>query len=464
MPEQNAVSQAKETMIDHVRLARKYGGAAPRYTSYPTAPHFHAGVIEDTYRAWLATMNAGESASLYLHVPYCRQLCWYCGCNTRATQTYDPVARYLTALVEEVVLVERAMPKKPIVQRLHWGGGTPTILTGGDFLQVMQKLRNTFDFASNAEIAIEIDPRTLTESKAEILAGAGVTRASLGVQVFAQHVQDAINRRQSYQQVVRSVAMLRVAGVKSISFDLMYGLPKQTIADIEETATLAAELSPDRISVFGYAHVPWMKPHQRLIDEATVPGEFDRPEQAAAAARILEQAGYQPIGLDHFALPGDSLSALAKSGGLRRNFQGYTDDQENILLGFGTSAIGSLPQGYVQNISDTRGYLEAIKNDRLPIARGVEISNEDRLRRNIIERLMCDYSTDLGSICAKHGASPDLFSAERRRLEEFADDGLVVLDGDVITIPFEFRPYVRSVCAVFDTYFKTGKGRHSRVI
>ncbi len=451
-------------MIDHSKLSQKYGGNAPRYTSFPTAPHFNTSVNEDVYRTWLAGIGADEPTSLYLHVPFCHQLCWYCGCNTRATQSYRPVAQYLEALIKEFALVKDAMAARPIIKTVHWGGGTPTILTGGDFLEAMNKLREAFDLASDAQIAVEIDPRSMTESKAELLACAGVTRASLGVQEFAEHVQSAINRRQSHQQVVRTVAMLGRAGVKSISFDLMYGLPKQTTADVENTAALTAELRPERVSVFGYAHVPWMKSHQRLIDEATLPGERERLQQSLAAARILKQAGYNPIGLDHFALPDDSLSALAKSGGLRRNFQGYSDDPANTLIGFGASAIGSFPQGYVQNITDTRDYLAAIQEGRLPIARGVKTSDEDRLRREIIERLMCDYSTDLSAVCRKHGASLELFTDERNRLEEFEEDGLVAVDGDVIKIPSEFRAYVRSVCAVFDNYLKTGKARHSRVI
>ncbi len=451
-------------MINQTDLISKYGGNAPRYTSYPTAPHFDDSVNASAYQNWLGEIRAEDVISLYLHVPYCRQLCWYCGCNTRATQVYGPVSQYMEFLLEEITLIERLIAEKPVVGRLHWGGGTPTILTGGDFLRTMEKLRESFDFAGDAEIAVEIDPRTMTESKAELLATAGVTRASLGVQEFAAHVQEAINRRQSFRQVVRSVGMLRAAGVESISFDLMYGLPRQTIADIEETAALTVELRPERVAVFGYAHVPWMKPHQLLIDEDALPGAAERPKQAAAAARVLEKAGYEPIGLDHFALPEDSLSKLAKSGGLRRNFQGYTDDQANILIGFGASSIGLFPQGYAQNYSDLPHYFSAVKSGQLPIMRGIEISDEDRLRREIIERLMCNYSIDLGSACAERGASLGLFKDEHRRLKEFADDGLIAFEGDVVTIPYKFRPYVRSVCAVFDSYLQTGKGRHSRAI
>lgn len=449
-------------MIDPNELTRKYGAAAPRYTSYPTAPHFNESVNEAVYRRWLADTN--DPVSLYIHVPYCHQLCWYCGCNTRATQNYRTVERYTQALLNEAALVKRALSKRPLAQRLHWGGGTPTILTDEDFLNAMNKLRESFDFAGDAEIAVEIDPRTMTEGKAETLVRAGLTRASLGVQEFAEHVQEAINRRQPYQQVARSVAALRSAGVQSISFDLMYGLPNQTVADVEKTATLAAQLCPERVSVFGYAHVPWMKPQQRLINDDALPNEQERTQQALTAAHILEEAGYDPIGLDHFALPEDALSMLSKSGGVRRNFQGYTDDRAETLIGLGSSAIGSFSQGYIQNLTDSRSYIEAVNEGRLPVARGIEISGDDKLRRAIIERLMCDYSVDLASICEAHGVHLDVLDEERSRLNEFQKDGILTLDGDVITIAAEFKPYVRTVCTVFDEYFKTGKARHSRVI
>lgn len=451
-------------MTDHTRLAKKYGGNAPRYTSFPTAPHFNESVTEEIYRTWLANITAGERTSVYVHVPYCHQLCWYCGCNTRATQDYRPVAQYLDALVKEIALVEHALTNTPIIQTLHWGGGTPTILSADDFEKAMQQLRSALDLARDVQIAVEIDPRSMTKSMTKILANTGVTRASLGVQEFSEHVQGAINRVQSYDQVVQVVEMLRAAGIASISFDLMYGLPNQTIADVETTAALTTELRPDRVSVFGYAHVPWMKPHQRLINEDALPSERERLQQAAAAARILEQAGYNAIGLDHFALPHDSLSILSKSGGLRRNFQGYTDDQASTLIGFGVSAIGSFPQGYAQNITDTRGYLDTISKGRLPVARGIEINDEDRLRRAIIERLMCDYSTNLKTMCEKYGAPSDMFVDERDRLAELEKDGLVVVNGDAIQIPDVSRPYLRSVCAVFDNYLKTGRARHSRAI
>ena len=450
--------------IDHTELARKYGGSAPRYTSYPTAPHFHEGVDEATYRQWLSDTDATQRLSVYVHVPYCHQLCWYCGCNTRATKAYKPVSQYLDVLLAEIALVADAMPEKPSVHHMHWGGGTPTILSDDDFDKVMTKLRANFQFAPDAEIAVEIDPRSMTASKAARLAQSGVTRASLGVQEFSERVQTTINRLQPYSQVADCVASLRAAGIGALSFDLMFGLPNQTAEDAKVSAELTAELRPNRVSVFGYAHVPWMKSHQRLIDEEALPGNEERSRQAEVSAEVLRQAGYEQIGLDHFALPDDSLSVLANSGGLRRNFQGYTDDEADTLIGFGASAIGSFPQGYVQNIADTRRYTEAVTDGRLPIARGIETSGDDRLRRSVIERLMCDYEVDLGVISDSHGVASDVFEGERTRLKSLEADGIITLDDNVIKIQSEFRPYVRTVCAVFDAYLQTGKARHSRVV
>lgn len=451
-------------MLSQAKLIRKYGGNAPRYTSYPTAPHFNEAISEDSYRAWLGEIQAGDGASLYVHVPYCRQLCWYCGCNTRATQSYSPIAEYVKFLKEEISLTGKAFGGKPIAQRVHWGGGTPTILSGHDMLKIMQQLREGFDFSKNAEIAIEIDPRTLTESKTVLLAESGITRASLGVQEFSSRVQDAINRRQSYALVAKTVGMLRKVCIQAISFDLMYGLPLQTVADVTNSASLAVELRPNRIAVFGYAHVPWMKAHQQLIDDAELPSETERLNQAAAAARVFEDAGYIRIGLDHFALPDDPLAIQSQSGELRRNFQGYTDDQSDILIGFGASAIGSLPQGYVQNHSDIREYFASIDKRTLPIARGIEINDQDLLRRDLIERLMCDFSTDIKAVCDRHDTPLSVLEEEYSKLENFARDGVITIENDVVTIPTEYRQYVRSVCAVFDSYLKAGKARHSKVV
>lgn len=446
------------------QLQTKYGGFAPRYTSYPTAPHFSENVGPALYADWLGALTDEHAVSLYAHVPYCRRLCWYCGCTTRATQSYAPIRTYAQTLLAEIALIRSALRAAPIARRLHWGGGTPTALSGADFLSVMQALRGAFDFARDAEIAIEIDPGTVSETMIDILAEVGVTRASVGVQSLAEKVQQAVNRVQSFERVARVIGALRAAGVGAVNIDLMYGLPHQTVTDVEETTRVCLDLGPDRVSVFGYAHVPWMKSHQRLIDEAALPCPAERLKQAAAAAQTLTDAGYVAIGLDHFALPDDPLARRAADGGLRRNFQGYTDDDADALIGVGASAISSLPQGYAQNHAATRDYQRSVEAGRLPIARGIAVNDDDRLRRAVIERLMCDYRADLRGLAMAHDADPAGFADELARLRAFEEDGLVTIDGEVVTVAPEARAYVRSVCAVFDKYLSTGKGRHSLAV
>ncbi|MGA8157283.1 MAG: oxygen-independent coproporphyrinogen III oxidase, partial [Rhodoplanes sp.] len=320
----------------------------PRYTSYPTAPHFTADVGSSVYAAWLAAVPADATLSLYIHVPYCTEICRYCGCHTKATRRAEPLDAYADALISEIDLVAAAMTSRSVVHQ-HWGGGTPSILGPERLARIVQRIANHFDLSRLIEHAIELDPRQVTKPLADVLAALGVTRASLGVQEFSPHVQEAIGRIQPFETVRAAVDALRSAGVTRINVDLMYGLPGQTIADVEATADLAAALHPARLALFGYAHVPWFKANQKLIDEAALPGAGERIEQARAAALRLAGHGYVPIGLDHFARADDELALAGRTGGLRRNFQGYTTDPADALIGLGASAIGKLPQGFAQN-------------------------------------------------------------------------------------------------------------------
>jgi len=445
-------------------LLRRYGGPVPRYTSYPTAPHFHPGVTAETYLDWLGDLSPEARLSLYLHVPFCAQMCWYCGCHTKVVRRYEPVADYAESLLQEAELVAAALPPGPRAVQLHWGGGTPTMLSGDDFRRLTDGLRAAFRFDAAIEIAVEIDPRTLDAEKARALAEAGVTRASLGVQDFTAAVQRAINRIQPYEVVALAVENLRDAGIGSINFDLMYGLPRQWVADLLRSIDLAAELAPDRISLFGYAHVPWMKSHQRLITESELPKETARWAQAEAAAARLEALGYLRVGLDHFARPEDPLARAVSEDRLRRNFQGYTDDPAEALIGLGASAIGSLPQGYVQNAVPIKDYRAAVSAGRLAIQRGCRLSDDDRLRRTVIENLMCRLKVDLSGLCAGHDAEPADFAEEIAALDDMAADGLVEIDGNEIRVTEAGRPLVRSAAAVFDRYLKAGTARHSRAV
>lgn len=445
-------------------LARYASRAAPRYTSYPTAPHFHAGVGEDECRGWLAALDPAKPVSLYLHVPFCRRLCWYCGCNMKLASRYEPVARYVETLLQEVDLLAEALPARMSVSHLHWGGGTPTTLRPDDLARVMERVADRFDDAPGAERAIEADPRALSDEMIRRIGELGFTRASFGVQEFDPAVQKAINRIQPPELVEHCVAGLRAAGVAAINFDLIYGLPLQTAEALEKTARRCLAMAPDRIALFGYAHVPWMAKKQRLIAEADLPGMESRLEQARRAAAVFEAAGYQSIGVDHFALPGDPLAQAARVGELRRNFQGYTTDDAEALLGLGATSIGRTPQGYAQNLTETGAWARAVEAGRLPVARGVALGSEDRLRGWVIERLMCDAEVNLSAAGDRFGAPADWWRRERAALAALEADGLLVLSGSVIGLTPFGLPLRRIVAAAFDQYLAEGAGRHSKAV
>ncbi len=434
----------------------------PRYTSYPTAPHFSPRVGPRTYTEWLIDLPRSATLSLYLHVPYCRQLCHYCGCTTKATRRAEPVERYAQRLAEEIGLVG-ALAGRHTVQHLHWGGGTPSILGESSLENLTERLRATFDLSAIREHAIELDPRKVTRSLARALARIGVNRASLGVQDVSPHVQHAIGRIQPVDVVERGAALLREAGIVSLNVDLMYGLPTQALDDVRRSAAFAVSLEPQRISLFGYAHVPWFKRHQAMIDADALPGPEERLSQARIAARVFESAGYVPVGLDHFARPEDELAIAARSGRLRRNFQGYTVDSADALIGLGASAIGHLPQGYVQNASDAAGYARAVSAGRLATVRGLALSDADRLRARVIERLMCDLAVDLDAVVTGFG-SADSLETELHALQPLADRGLIKLDGRRVEVMPSGRPYLRVVAAAFDAYLPKQTARHSAAV
>ena len=347
-------------------LAASYGEERlPRYTSYPTAPHFSPVIGADTYARWLAELPASASASLYLHVPFCREMCWYCGCHTQIVRRDELIAAYQRTLRSEIAQVAETIGRRIKVEHIHFGGGTPTIMAPEAFAELMAAMRQAFFVLPSAEIAVEIDPRTLTADMVEAMRLSGVNRASLGVQSFDPIVQRAINRVQSFEQTADVVDMLRRAGIAGINFDLIYGLPHQTVASCLDTVRRSLSLAPDRFSVFGYAHVPDFKKHQRMISRGALPDGLARHDQACAIANALKEAGYVQIGLDHFARPGDSMVVAFEERTLRRNFQGYTTDQGEVLLGFGASAIGHLPQGYVQNEVQIGAYAQSVSAGRL---------------------------------------------------------------------------------------------------
>ena len=365
---------------------------------------------------------------------------------------------------QEIDLVADALPARFRAGHLHCGGGSPSILHGDDWVRIVDSLRARFDIATDAELAVELDPRTTTRAYVATLAAAGVNRVSIGVQDLHPEVQQAINRVQPFEVTERVVRWLRGHGIDRINMDLIYGLPHQTTRRVVRMVDRVLSLRPARVALFGYAHVPWMKPHQRMIDESALPDTAERWDQCAAAAARLERAGYIAIGLDHFALPDDELATALGERRLHRNFQGYTTDTARVMIGFGASSIGALPQGYVQNATPLRGYFEAVAAGRLPVARGFALVPEDRLRGDVIERLMCDMWVDLDRICRRHHTDSGHFDDDIGKLAALRDDGIVNIDGHRISVTERGRPLVRLVAAAFDGYLADGGIRHSRAV
>jgi len=345
---------------------------------------------------------------------------------------------------------------------IHWGGGTPSILGPGALIELSANIAERFDLTQIREYAIELDPRRIDPALAQALAQIGFNRVSLGIQDFAPQVQEAIGRVQPFETVTRAVRMLREAGIADMNFDLMYGLPRQTVRDVQESAWTAATLQARRIALFGYAHVPWLKPHQRLIDTAALPGAAGRLEQAEAARTMLLALGYQAVGFDHFALPDDDLAIAARTGKLHRNFQGYTTDGADALIGLGASAIGRLPQGFVQNAPAIGTYSAAIDAGRHATAKGVALSAEDRVRGRIIERILCDLEIDLETVVGEaRRLGLEGFEPELAALKPLERQGLVERRGRTIRVTERGRAFVRLVAAAFDSYLRDSEARHS---
>lgn len=448
----------------HQDMTGYAAASVPRYTSYPTAPHFDGAVDGTVYGDWLSSLPAGESLSLYLHVPFCRSICHYCGCHTKAARRDEPIRTYAAMLRREIELVLRHLGSRRQLVHVHWGGGTPSILSEGDFLGLVDQIREGFRCAEDMEHAIELDPRSVSERLAAMLRYAGVNRVNLGVQDFNPQVQLAIGRYQPFEQVLEAVSTLREEGLRRIGFDLMYGLPHQGERETVLNAARAAGMWPDRIAVFGYAHMPWLRKHQGRIDSAALPDAGERIEQERVIGTVLQSAGYARIGLDHFALRHDPLATAASAGLLRRNFQGYTADPADVLIGVGASAIGRLPQGYVQNAAQTAHWQRVVQRGELATVRGKQLSPEDRLRGAVIEQIMCSFEVDLDSVGADLRIEADHLAGWRSALAPLVGDGLVRIEGSRISVAPEYHAFVRHVAAAFDSYLNTGEGRHSMAV
>jgi oxygen-independent coproporphyrinogen-3 oxidase len=445
----------------HDALVERLSAPVPRYTSYPTAPHFNESIDADVYARWLGALDAKNRLSLYVHVPYCDRLCWFCACHTKQTLRYEPVAAYLKGLSAEIAAIGGRVSRDVPVTALHFGGGSPTLLRPDDMVALKACLAENFAFSAGAEISVEMDPNDLDDARHDALAEIGMTRASLGIQDFDPTVQKAINRIQTFEQTRGVVEAARARGVRSVNCDILYGLPHQTVETLAQTVLAVISLAPDRIALFGYAHVPWMKKHQTMIDEAALPGVVARFDQMQMAAEMLVGAGYEAIGIDHFALPTDRLAIAARNGTLRRNFQGYTDDAADALIGLGASSIGQLPQGYIQNMPATGDYLRRVGEGGLAAVRGYSFTAEDRGRAWVIERVMCDFGFSFVDITARY---PELAGTIRSEALQFVasdKDGLTRIEGGRFMLTATGRPFARTVAAVFDAHLASGRGRHS---
>ena len=428
--------------------------AVPRYTSYPTAAEFHDGIDEADMVGAIDAVPDDAALSLYLHIPYCKEICWYCGCNTGAANRAGRLTAYLDALEAEIDLIADRLAGRGRVKRVAFGGGSPNAIVPWRFVQLVERLERRLG-VSDATLSIELDPRTLDRGWLDAIAGLGIASASLGVQTFAPQVQAAIGRIQPTEMIERAVAGLRAAGVGSINFDLMYGLPYQGVAELEDSLARTIALGADRIAVFGYAHLPGLLPRQRRIEDAALPDLRTRFDQAAYAHRRLAMAGYRAIGFDHFAQVHDPLALAADAGRLRRNFQGFTDDPCDYLIGLGASAVSQFPGLLAQNEKMAGRYRMLVSAGHLPARRGITRSADDRRRGAIIERLLCQGRADLGA---------DIAIAARQALAPAEAAGLVRFDGSHLALMEQGLPYARTIASAIDAYRDMSAGGFSHAV
>ena len=427
----------------------------PRYTSYPTAADFHDEIGADDLEQALANVRLCDDISLYVHIPYCEQICWYCGCNTGKANRTQRLAAYMDALFAEIDLVSRKLGKRGRVKRIAFGGGSPNALCADDFVKLLDHLSAAFS-CDQRILSIELDPRGFTSEWRDLIAATGVHNISLGVQSFAPVVQAAIGRVQPLEMVTDMVADLRAAGVSSLNFDLMYGLPGQTQDILEETLQQAVCLLPERIALFGYAHIPKLIPRQRRIDDTYLPDGRQRFDMAAFGYDFLTKAGYESIGFDHFALPGDPLGHAGIGGTVRRNFQGFTDDQSDILIGFGASAISQFPDRIIQNHKNTGRYRKLLADGQLPAAAGIKRNPDNQIHGVIIEQILANGKADLAPLgdAQSHAAL----------LASFINRGLVEIAGGELILDPSAKPYARTIAAVFDEFRGQTNGTFSQAV
>ena len=441
-------------------LFERYGGRGPRYTSYPTALQFDDAFDEDAYRAAAAASNAScRPLSLYVHVPFCKSLCYYCGCNKIVTRNAERIQRYLDALHTEIDMQAALFDKRRPVSQLHFGGGTPTYLSDEQLVDLMATLadRFTLDTANDHEFSIEIDPRSTHDDTMELLARLGFNRVSLGIQDFDPQVQLAVNRLQSEDDVARLMDDARAFGYRSVSFDLIYGLPHQSVVSFDRTLDAALRMRPDRLAVYNYAHLPSRFKGQRMIREEDLPTPEARIELLQHTIGKLISAGYVYVGMDHFALPEDDLVKAKRNGTLQRNFQGYSTHSEVDLVALGVSAIGKIGNTFAQNIVTTQDYEDAINDGRLAIRKGLIVDDDDQIRARVIHEVMCHDGLDYQSFGSQYDVDvSNYFADEISRLEPLADDGLITTGDDGFQVTPKGRLLLRNIAMVFDRHLLSG--------
>jgi oxygen-independent coproporphyrinogen III oxidase len=439
-----------------------FDARVPRYTSYPTAPHFAGGVGHHQFTQWIEAIPEGSSISLYMHVPFCRRLCWFCACRTQGTSSDQPVRAYVESLKAELSILKRHLAPGITLSRLHWGGGTPTILPADQMQALAQAVFDVLPLAPTGEFSVEIDPNEIDAARLDALASAGMNRASIGVQDFDPTIQQTIGRLQSYDLTKKISDMVRDREITSLNADILFGLPHQTRTSIADSVQKLLTLSPDRVALYGYAHVPWMSRRQQMIPSESMPTPEERLALFEVARELFEWDGYAEIGIDHFARPTDGLARAQANRTLHRNFQGYTDDTAEVLIGLGASSISRFPQGFAQNSSGTSDYTKSIRDGQFATQRGHVFAGEDLLRARIIEALMCDFRVDRAELLASFDTTParvaELLEAAKRQF------GIMVrLDQDGLTIPKQARPLTRMIARAFDSYDQS-KVQHSAAI
>ncbi len=448
-------------------LLRRYDRPGPRYTSYPTANEFHDGFTETHYRERLeqADAKAGAPLSLYAHLPFCEERCLYCACNVIITPHREVATPYLDHLLLEIDLLARQLPNRRRVSQMHWGGGTPTYYAPAELERLFRAFADRFTFTPDAEIGIEVDPRVTTPGHVRALRQLGFNRISMGVQDFAPEVQKAVHREQSFQLTRSLVDLARAEGYRSVNLDLIYGLPYQTIAGFTRTLNQVLTIRPDRVAVYSFAYVPWIKAHMKHLPEASLPDASLKLQLLGVTIDAFTGAGYRQIGMDHFALPDDELSRAVESRTLHRNFMGYTVQSTRDMLGVGISSIGDVQGAFVQNVKKLPTYYEALKAGRFPVERGYALDEDDVVRRHIITQLMCNFHLDVREV-------EDLFDLDFS--EAFATElaelsgpdspvghGLLRITPDALEVTLAGRLFIRNVCMVFDRYLraKIGQGK-----